>query len=49
MVHRVERKGKVDFLAKLVREDFQAGKYCIGVNFEDLSWNIPLNQIAVTN
>lgn len=27
MVYRVERKGKVDFLAKWVREDFISGKY----------------------
>lgn len=27
IVYRVERKGKVDFLAKWVREDFEAGKY----------------------
>lgn len=27
MVYRVERKGKVDFLAKWVRQDFQTGKY----------------------
>lgn len=31
MVYRVERKGKVDFLAKWVRKDFQNGKYIIGV------------------
>lgn len=31
MVYRVERKGKVDFLAKWVRDDFVAGKYL----FED--------------
>lgn len=39
MVYRVERKGKVDFLAKWVREDFEAGKYCIGVEDENLIWN----------
>ena len=27
MVYRVERKGKVDFLAKWVRDDFEAGKF----------------------
>lgn len=29
MVYRVERHGKVDFLAKWVRSDFQTGKYII--------------------
>ncbi len=43
MVYRVERKGKVDFLAKWVRKDFRAGRYCIGVDFEDLIWNIPFS------
>lgn len=40
MVYRVERKGKVDFLAKWVRKDFEAGKYCIGVDDQDLIYNI---------
>lgn len=39
MVYRVERKGKVDFLAKWVRSDFEAGKYCIGVDEDKLIWN----------
>lgn len=39
MVYRVERKGKVDFLAKWVRGDFKTGQYCIGVDEEDLIWN----------
>jgi ATP-dependent RNA circularization protein (DNA/RNA ligase family) len=43
MVYRVERKGKVDFLAKWVRQDFQSGKYCIGIDEEDLIWNVALN------
>ena len=29
LVYRVERKGKVDFLSKYVRHDFEAGKYLI--------------------
>lgn len=41
MVYRVERKGKVDFLAKWVRQDFEAGKYCIGIDEKDLTWNTP--------
>jgi len=39
MVYRVERKGKVDFLAKWVRQDFEAGKYCIGIEEENLIYN----------
>ncbi|MAR57219.1 MAG: hypothetical protein CMM93_08560 [Rickettsiales bacterium] len=40
IVYRVERKGKVDFLAKWVRQDFDPGKFCIGVDEKDLIWNI---------
>ena len=40
MVYRVERKGKVDFLAKWVRNDFEAGKYLINVDDEKHIWNI---------
>lgn len=40
MVYRVERKGKVDFLAKWVRIDFPNGKLCINVEEENLTWNI---------
>ena len=40
MVYRVERKGKVDFLAKWVRQDFEPGKYCIGVEESKLIWNV---------
>lgn len=43
MVFRVERKGKVDFLAKWVRSDFEPGKYCIGIEDDDLTWNVSLN------
>ena len=39
LVYRVERKGKVDFLAKWVRQDFEAGKYCIGIEEEKLIYN----------
>ena len=39
IVYRVERKGKVDFLAKWVRQDFEPGKYCIGVDEKDLIFN----------
>ena len=40
MVYRVERKGKVDFLAKYVRSDFQAGQFCINVKEQNLIWNV---------
>jgi ATP-dependent RNA circularization protein (DNA/RNA ligase family) len=40
MVYRVERKSKVDFLAKWVRSDFEAGKYIVDKEDEDLTWNI---------
>ena len=39
MVYRVERQGKVDFLAKWVRQDFEAGKYCIGIEEQNLIYN----------
>jgi hypothetical protein len=38
MVYRVERKDKVDFLAKWVRKDFTTGKYIINCKKE--TWNI---------
>lgn len=41
MVYRVERKGKVDFLAKWVRKDFEAGKYIIDKEDHELTWNYP--------
>lgn len=40
MVYRVERKGKVDFLAKWVRSDFEAGKYIIDREESELIWNV---------
>lgn len=39
MVYRVERKSKVDFLAKWVRCDFRNGQYCIEVDESNLTWN----------
>jgi len=39
MVYRVERKGEFDFMAKWVRDDFEAGRYCIGIEKENLKWN----------
>jgi len=39
MVYRVERNGKVDFLAKWVRGDFKAGKNIINKKEEELIWN----------
>ena len=40
MVYRIERNGKVDFLAKWVRSDFQTGQYIIGKSDEELTWNL---------
>ena len=42
MIYRVERKGKVDFLAKWVRSDFEAGKYIINKEDSELIWNIQM-------
>lgn len=42
MVFRVERKGEVDFLAKWVRPNFEAGKYCIGIDDKDLIYQADL-------
>lgn len=43
VVYRIERKGKFDFAAKFVRSDFEAGKYCVGVDEANLMWNCPLS------
>jgi ATP-dependent RNA circularization protein (DNA/RNA ligase family) len=40
IVYRVERKGKVDFLAKYVRSDFPTGQFCINVEEQNLIWNV---------
>ena len=40
MVYRIERKDKVDFLAKYVRSDFPTGKFCINVEEDNLIWNV---------
>lgn len=40
MVYRVERHGKVDFLAKWVRNDFPTGQFCINIEEQDLIYNI---------
>ena len=42
MVYRVEKKGKVDFLAKWVRSDFEPGKYMIDKEDNELVWNIEI-------
>lgn len=39
IVFRVERNGKVDFLAKWVRSDFKTGQYIIGKPDEELIFN----------
>jgi hypothetical protein len=46
MVYRVERKGKVVFLAKYVRSDFPTGQFCINVEEHNLIWNWSLYNIA---
>lgn len=38
LVYRVERKGKVDFLAKWVRHDFVPGQYLPKYSGEDARW-----------
>lgn len=44
VVYRVERKGKVDFLAKWVRSNFPTGKLCVNVEEHNLYWNwLPKN------
>lgn len=43
IVYRVERKGKVDFLAKWVRPDFPNGIYSIGIEEDNLTWNTSFN------
>ena len=43
IVYRVERKGKVDFLAKWVRSDFPTGIFCINIEEQNLVWNASLN------
>ena len=43
IVFRVERKGKVDFLARWVRSDYPTGIYCINVEEQNLIWNASLN------
>jgi hypothetical protein len=40
VVYRVERNDSFDFAAKFVRSDFKPGIYCIGVDGNDLKWNI---------
>jgi len=46
LVYRIERKGKIDFLAKWIRPDHQPGKYLVGISDVDKprwnTWNDPL-------
>lgn len=42
LVYRVERKGKVDFLAKYVRADFEPGKYFPEISGRDIVYNVDL-------
>lgn len=40
LIYRVERKGRIDFLAKFVRPDFETGKYLESISREPDVWNI---------
>lgn len=44
VIYRVERKGKVDFLAKYVRPDFEPGKYLPEMSGNDPVYNCELSQ-----
>lgn len=39
LIYRVERSKKVDFLAKFVRNDFEAGKYLTEISGQPTVWN----------
>ncbi len=43
IIYRIERKGKVDFLAKWVRSDFEAGKFCINKEQSELIYNATID------
>ena len=45
LVYRVERKGKLDFLAKWVRPDFDPGKYLPGLNGNPADAHLVLNEL----
>jgi RNA ligase len=45
LVYRVERKNKVDFLAKWVRADFPIGRYFIDVPEDKLTWNVNIDML----
>ena len=50
LVYRVEHKGKVDFLAKYVRPDFQTGIYLPEISGKPTVWNCDLfNLINLQN
>ncbi len=42
LIYRVERKGKVDFLAKYVRQDFVPGRYLSEISGEEEVWNFAM-------
>lgn len=44
VIYRVERKGKVDFLAKHVRSDFEPGKFLPEISGNDPVYNCLLDQ-----
>jgi len=46
VVYRVERNGKVDFLAKFVRADFVPGKYLPEISGSPEVFNVPLESVV---
>lgn len=43
VIYRVERKGKVDFLAKFVRNDFKTGKYLPEISLQNEVFNFDVS------
>lgn len=46
LIYRIERKGKVDFLAKYVRSDFVPGKFLTEISGHPTVWNYPITLFA---
>ena len=46
LVYRVERKGKVDFLAKWVRPDFVPGKFLPEISGQPEVWNFDISKLT---
>lgn len=45
LIYRVERAGKIDFLAKYVRQDFQTGQYLPEISGKPPVWNFDFRLI----